>query len=423
MSGNERIRLDALCRVKRGELTVSAAGELMGLSLRQARRVWKRFRVQAEVGLVHRLRGQASYRRLPHELRDRIVKRHQDRYADCGPTMACVKLAEECVGLRPDTLTAILKERGLWRRRRGRHRSRRERRACFGSMVQMEGSHHDWVEGRADMWVIMVVIDDANSRTDARFYPAETTRAAGDGFGRGTKRHGRPRCVYVDRHSIYRHEDHPQKPTQFGRAMKQWGVELICAHSPQAKGRVERRIAVCQDRLGKELRLRGISDIHGAKALLEGKCLDQLNRRYAVSPAKSGDLHRVVVADLALEEVLCVQEQRMVGQDGCVRWQNRWLQIGREHAGLAVAGRRVLVKQLGGGELIVDDEGRRLSCQEPCSRPAAPKAKPVIVNHRRGKPAGDHPWNRGPAVRSDPRVSLAPAAPTRDLHAGRSKTG
>jgi hypothetical protein len=425
MSVNERIRLDALCRVKRGELTVVAASELMGLSLRQARRVWKRFREKGDGGLVHRLRGRASNRRMPQELRDRIVKRHQERYADFGPTLACEKLAEESLVLSPDTLTALLKERGLWRRRRrrGRHRSRRERRACFGSMVQMDGSLHDWFEGRADKCVLMVWIDDATSRTYARFYEAETTRAAFDGFGRWAKRHGLPRSVYVDRHGIYRDEDHPQKPTQFGRAMKQLGVELICAHSPQAKGRVERRNAVFQDRLVKELRLRGISDIQGANALLEGKFLDELNRRYAVSPAKSGDLHRAVEAGVELEEVLCVQEQRVVGQDWCVRWQNRWLQIGREHAGLALAGRRVLVKQRGCGELIVDYQGQRLSCRELLSRPAAPRVKPVIVNNRRWKPGADHPWNRGPACRADPRVSLAPAAPTRDLHAGRRKTG
>jgi len=236
------------------------------------------------------------------------------------------------------------------------------------------------------MGVLMVGIDVANSRTYTRCYEAETTRAAFDVCGRWAKRHGRPRCVYVDRHGIYRHEDHPQKPTQFGRAMKLVGGELICAHSPQAKGRVESRNAVWQDRRGKELRLRGISDMHGANVLREGKLLDELNRRYAGSAAKSGDLHRPVQAEMVLEEILCVQDPRVGGQDWCVRWQNRWLQIGREHEALALAGRRGLVKQLGCGELIVDN--------------------------RRWKPAGDHPCNRGPASRADPRVSLAPAAPT-----------
>jgi transposase len=150
MSQKERIRLEALNRVKRGELSVVAAAELMGLSVRQARRVYKRFKSQGDGGLVHRLRGRASNRRMSQDLRQRIVKRHQERYGDFGPTLACEKLAEEGLLLSPNTLTALLKERGLWqrRRKRGRHRSRRQRRASLGSMIQMDGSHHDWFEGR-----------------------------------------------------------------------------------------------------------------------------------------------------------------------------------------------------------------------------------------------------------------------------------
>ena len=415
--------MESLYRVKRGELTVVAGAELMRLSLRQTRRVWKRFKESGDGGLVHRLRGRLSNRRLSPELRDRIVKRHQERYADFGPTLACEKLAEEDFVLSPNTLTAKLKERGLWerRRRRGRHRRRRERRACFGSMVQMDGSHHDWFEGRAGKCVLMVMIDDATNRTYARFYGAETTEAAFDVFGRWVKRQGVPRSLYVDRHGIYRDEDHPQKPTQFGRAMKELGVEVICAHSPQAKGRVERRHAVFQDRLVKEMRLRNIRDMAQANVLLESLFLDDLNRRYAVKAAKHQDLHRALEGGMVLEEMLCVQEGRVVGQDWCVRWRNRWLQITSEHASLYLAGRRVLVKQLADGRLIVEYKGQRLVTQELGGKPAAAKEKKPIVNNRRYKPAADHPWNRPAVGRGVPRVSLAPAAPTRDLHAGKRK--
>ena len=419
MSMKERIRLEALARVKRGELTVVSAAELMGLSLRQARRVWKRFKASGDGGLVHRLRGRVSNRGFPEEFRQRVVKRHQERYPDFGPTLACEKLAEEGLVLSPNTLTTLLKERHLWqrRRRRGKHRRRRERRACLGSMVQMDGSHHDWFEGRAAKCVLMVLIDDATNRTYARFYPAETTEAAFDAFGRWVKGYGIPRALYVDRHGIYRDEDHPEHPTQFGRAMKELGVELIQAHSPQAKGRVERRNAVFQDRLVKEMRLRNICDMRQGNALLESLFLGDLNRRYAVSAAKAQDLHRAVEAGVVLEEVLCVQEQRVVGRDWCVRWQNRWLQIEAEHAGLALAGKRVRVKQQADGALIVDYHDRRLNCRELPARPEAPKARRAIVNNRRWKPPAGHPWNRNPMGRAGPRVSLAPAAPTRDLHA------
>jgi len=425
MSAKERICLESLQRVKRGELTVVAASELMGLSLRQARRVWKRFKALGDVGLVHQLRGRASNRRLPADLTDRVIKRHQERYADFGPTLACEKLAEEGLELSPDTLTALLKERGLWqrRRRRGRHRSRRERRACFRSLLQMDGSHHDWFEGRAGKCVLMVVIDDATNRNYARFYPAETTEAAFDVFGRWVGRHGLPRSLYVDRHGIYRDDDHPEKPTQFGRAMKELDVGLILAHSPQAKGRVERRNAVFQDRLVKEMRLRKIRSMEAGNALLEGEFLADLDRRYAVSPQKNTDLHRALDTGVLLEEVLCVQEVRVVGQDWCVRWQNRWLQIDVRHEALRLAGRKVLVKRRGDGRLVVQYQAEPLTYRELAARPVAPKSRKVAVNNRSWKPPVDHPWKRPAARRAAPAVSPAPAAPTRDLQPGKTSAG
>jgi helix-turn-helix protein len=427
MSVNERNRLEAFGRVKRGELTVVSAAGLCGLSLRQGRRVWKRFKELGDAGLVHRLRGRASNRRMSEELRQRIVKRHQERYADFGPTLACEKLAEELLLVSPDTLVALLKERGLWvrQRRRGKHRKRRERRSCLGSMVQMDGSHHDWFEGRSGKCVLMVLIDDATSLTYACFYAAETTEAAFDLFRRWIERYGIPRSVYVDRHSIYRDEDHAEKPTQFGRAMKELSVELICAHSPQAKGRVERRNAVFQDRLVKEMRLRNIRSMDQGNALLEKMFLADMNQRYAVKARKQQDLHRPVDAQVRLEDVLCVQEERVVGQDWCVRWRNRWLQIQKEHAGLNLANKRVRVKQRAGGELIVEHKGQRLTCRELSQRPTPARSrKKPAVNNRKWKPSANHPWNResvnsGPARRADPPVTLAPATPARELQAGR----
>ena len=426
MSVAERIRLDAVARVKRGERTVVEAAGLMGVSLRQARRIWKRFKAHGDGGLVHRLRGRQSNRRLSEELRQRAVKLHQEKYADFGPTLACEKLASEHgLTLSPDTLTALLKERGLWarRRRRGRHRKRRERRASFGSMLQMDGSHHEWFERRGPACVLMVIIDDATNLTYGRFYPAETTEAAFDALGRWVKLHGLPRSLYVDRHSIYRDEGHPEKPTQFGRAMNELGVELICARSPQAKGRVERRNAVFQDRLVKEMRLRNINDMTRANALLEGVFLEDLNRRYAIEPAAKQDLHRALPPDVVLEQVLCVRQERVVGQDWCVRWNNRWLQIGSEHGALNLPRRRVRVKQLGDGRLVLEYQGRRLNFTELSARPAPTKPKKAIVNNRRYKPAAAHPWNRGPAVAPRPPVKSAPAAPARTSPAGKRKAG
>jgi hypothetical protein len=287
----------------------------------------------------------------------------------------------------------------------------------------MDGSHHDWFEGRSGKCVLMVMIDDATSRTYARFYSAETTDAAFDVFGRWVRRQGLPRALYVDRHSIYRDGDHPERPTQFGRAMKELSVELIQAHSPQAKGRVERRNAVFQDRLVKEMRLRGINDLTAANVFLEGKFLEEMNKRYAVAPREDQDLHRPIEPGMALEEVLCVQEERVVGCDWCVRWQNRWLQIDRRHAALSLPRKRVRMKRLADGRLIVEHKDQRLTCLELPAKPEAKKRKKAIVNNRKWKPGKNHPWAGDPDRRAAPRVSLAPAAPARDLHAGKKKAG
>jgi hypothetical protein len=426
MSGKERVRLEAMGRVTRGELTVVESAELMGLSLRQARRVCKRFKASGDAGLVHRLRGRSSNRRLSEDVRERVVKRHQERYADFGPTLACEKLAAEELLVSPNTLTALLKARGLWqrKRRRGKHRKRRERRACLGSMVQKDGSHHDWFEGRAPKCVLMVMIDDASSRTLARFYPAETTEAAFDVFGRWVKRYGIPRSIYADRHSIYRDEDHPEKPTQYGRAMKELSVELLAAYSPQAKGRVERMNGTLQDRLVKEMRLRGINSMEAGNAFLEAKFLGELNDRYAVKATRGQDLHRAPGAGVVLQEILCVAEQRVVGNDWCVRWNNRWLQIEAKHAGFNLPGRKVTVKQRADGVLVVLRAQERLTFTELNAKPAAAKVRTPVVNNRRYKPAASHPWNRpSPAAAGGgvPRVSRASAAPTLDLHAEKKR--
>ena len=427
MSAKERVRLDAMHRVERNEVTVIAAAELMDVSVRQARRLWKRYKSRGDAGLIHGLRGRGSNRRLAEELRQRIVKRHQERYSDFGPTLACEKLSEEGLSVSPDTLVSLLKERHLWRRRRhrSRHRQRRERRSSFGSMIQMDGSHHDWFEGRASWCVLMVLIDDATNHVYARFYAAETTAAAFDAMGQWVKKHGLPRSVYVDRHSIYRDEDHPEQPTQFGRAMKALQVELICARSPQAKGRVERRHALFQDRLVKELRLRNISDMDQANALLERFFLADLNRRYAVEPRCGLNLHRVMPPEMKLQEVLCVHESRVVGQDWCVRWRNQWLQIPAEHAGLALAGKKILVKELPCGKLLLNYQGQNLAYRQLPGRPVPKRERPAMVNRRAWRPGVDHPWKNDPVGRARRRCAgPAPApvgasplpAPTPALH-------
>ena len=399
MSRKERLRLEVLGRVKRGELTVVKAAAWLGVSERQARRIYQRFRLEKEAGLVHRLRGRRSNRRIDQAVRDQVVARHQARYADFGPTHACEKLAsDDGLIVSVDTLERMLKEAGVWRRRRRcrKHRSRRERRACFGEMVQMDGSPHDWFEGRGPRCVLMDLVDDATGRTYGRLFPEETTRAAFESFGAWVGLHGIPRSLYVDRDSIYRSDREAtveeelagQAPlTQFGRAMDRLGVTLIKAHSPQAKGRVERKNRTFQDRLPKELRLAGISTIEVANRFLETRFLPELNRRETVAARDKSDAHRRVARGVKLSEVLCFEEERSVGQDWCVRYQNRWLQIDRPHERLGLAGKTVTVRELLDGTLQLLHADVKLRWTELPVRPAKVKVKKPIVNNKPWKPS------------------------------------
>src|SRR5262245_34036268 len=250
MSRKERERLEVFGRVKRGELSLVKGGELLGVSYRQVLRLYHRYREDGSSGLAHRSRGRLSNRAKPCALKQAVLARYQERYADFGPTLAAEHLDRDGHAVDHETLRRWLIAEGLWQKRRRRrvHRRWRARKEYLGEMLQMDGSEHDWFEGRRGRAVLMVLIDDATSRTSARFYESETTAAAFDVFGRYVRRHGLPRSLYVDRDSIYHttrdataEETLEQigPETQFSRAMRQLGVRLICARSPQAKGRVE----------------------------------------------------------------------------------------------------------------------------------------------------------------------------------------
>jgi transposase len=413
MSQKERRRLEALGRVKRGELSLVKAAELMHLSYRQAKRVYRRYRRQGDRGLVHCLRGRPSNRKADAAQRQKILERYRDQYGDFGPTLAAEYLLKDGLGVSVETLRCWLMAAGLWQktRKRSAHRSWRARKDHCGEMVQMDGSHHDWFEGRRSQAVLMVAIDDATNRTYARFFEEETTAAAFEIFKRYVVLYGVPRSLYVDKDSIYRPgrdktvaEELAGEPatTQFGRAMAQLGVELICAHSPQAKGRVERRNGVFQDRLVKALRLERISDLATANDYLEKSFLPELNERFTVVAKQRADLHRRVPRGLALEQVLAFEEERVVQNDWTVRWRNRWFQLTAANGRLGLAGRRVSVREQLDGTIHLVYSGRELPWRELPGRPErAAKATPVKEGGRQRqpgepawKPPATHPWRR-----------------------------
>jgi hypothetical protein len=272
------------------------------------------------------------------------------------------------------------------------------------------------------------MIDDARGRVFCRFYESEDTSSAFDLFGGYVKKHGLPMALYVDKDSIYRVNDplareHGQQRgrmplTQFGRAMQQLGVELICANSPQAKGRVERANGTLQDRLVKALRLAGISTIQEANEFLQRQFLPEHNRRFMCDSARPVDMHRQVPSGLVLSEILCVRENRTVGRDWCVSYERQVLQVDKRHEGLSLAGREITVLKLASGPLRLMYRGKRLRWRQAV--PQAPRAVPplqavmapkTIVAHKPWRPPADHPW-RSPLVKPAPlrKASLRSAS-------------
>lgn len=404
MNRKERQRLAVLSRVKDKQWSRRQGAEILGLSLRQMHRIVLRQQAQGDAGLIHRSRGRPSPRRIDAQEREKALALYRSRYRSFGPTLLAEKLGKDHgIWVSHDTTRRWLLGEGLLEKpRRGRRsRQRRPRRERFGQMVQMDGSHHAWFEERAERCCLMVMIDDATGRMQGRFFEAETLIAAMEMTRRWCERFGIPQSLYVDRHGIYRCDREPtaeelrrkQTPvTQFGRAMKELDVRLILAHSPQAKGRVERANGTLQDRLVKELRLAGIASVASANAWLEQSgFFEELNEKFAVAATDPADAHRPAV--MRLSDVLCVKEKRSVSHDGCVQWQGRTLQLRGHRAGL----REVEVwEQLDGTVRLLDGGG--VLSHGPWTAPA--KVRRVIKNNQVYKPdrrqqlrlPGSRPW-------------------------------
>jgi hypothetical protein len=332
MSQKERDVLKVLHGVLSGERTQAEAARLLGFSTRQVRRLQGKLQSGGDGALVHGLRGRPSNHQPDAVLRRAVLRAYRDRYANFGPTFASEKLAQEGLVVGPQTLRRWLLAAGPWQRRsrREQHRSRRPRRPSFGELVQMDASLHDCLEGRGEELVLVSMIDDATSRVLARFYLAATTEAHLELLGRWLRRFGRPLELYTDRHSIFEPQDKgralPEAETQFGRALRELGIGLTRAHSPQAKGRVERSFGTAQDRWVKELRLAGVTSCAAANALLE-RLLPAHNRRFSKAARQAGDAHRLLGPEQRLEAILATQEERVVANDYTVRFRNRFYQL------------------------------------------------------------------------------------------------
>jgi transposase-like protein len=401
MSVKELRRVPVIHQTMEKKLTQIKAGALLGLTARHVRRLLQRVRQEGDRGLVHRGRGKPSNRRLPEQGKARVLRLYAQRYGDFGPTLAVEQLAERHgMVVSAETLRGWLLAKGVthFQRRKRPHRAWRERKAHVGELVQLDGSHHDWFEGRGPRCVLMAYIDDASSRVFARFYAYEGTISAMDSFTRYVTRHGIPLAIYADKHTTYQS---PAPPTveeqlagvtprsQFGRALEELGVELIPAHSPQAKGRVERLFKTVQDRLVKELRLAGIATIEAANQFVE-EWLPLFNRRFTVQPAQAADLHRPRPAGLALDRMLCLKTTRCLRKDFTIVHQRGLYQIHE-----TIRASHVLVEERVDGTMRITHQGRTLGFHAITSRPMkAAAAKNVHSSRCPVTPRPDHPWRK-----------------------------
>ena len=412
MSARELTRVEALARVKAGALSVKSAAVLLHVSYRQAKRLVRRYRAGGAKGLRHGSAGRRSNHARPTAERDRILALIREKYSGpvdtrFGPTLAAEHLAsEDHVTIHHDTLRRWMLAAGLWSRARKRspYRQRRERKAHFGELVQLDGSFHLWYEARAPRGCLMNLVDDATGRTLARLGAEETIWAAADVLRRWIEAYGVPLALYTDWKNVYVRVPNAEEQvtgavplTQFGRMCASLGIQIIAASSPQAKGRVERNHGTHQDRLVKKLRRLGIADATAANAFLETTYLPEHNARFAQAPASTDDFHRRTPSRVTLDRVLQLEETRVLSNDWVIRYDTRYFQVARQ-SHQAPARSTVLVRENASGAIEIRYRERLMQWTEIATpvkpTPTARRTPLSTAPHRPARPSADHPWRR-----------------------------
>jgi len=397
MSKKEARRLYVLRKVLDGEIKQVDAAGMLSMSTRQIRRIVERIREEGDEGVIHGLRGEESNRKTASKVKDKIIRLYRKKYEGFGPTLAAEKFQElDGIAISDETLRLWLIDSGDWEkaRKRVQHRRWRERKAHQGEMVQLDGSHHDWFEGRGPKCVLMGYIDDATGEVFARFYEYEGTRPAMESFRLYTKKYGLPLSVYLDQHTTYKSPkkepswDEKESLSQFERAMEELGVKVIHAYSPQAKGRIERLFGTFQDRVVKEMRLKGIKSIEEANVFLEAY-LPEYNNRFAVEPRESSDLHRKVPKGLNLHSILCMKLERRLNNDFTVAYDNKFYQIEEK-----VKTETVIVEERLDGTMAITHNGVVLTYRELPERPKKQRRLSIPKKRASVKPPVNHPWNK-----------------------------
>lgn len=411
MSVKEVKVYEEIKRVISGEITQVRAAVNLGISARHMRRLVRRFKANGEKGLIHGLRGKPSNRRIDEGVKEEIIDVYAERYKGFSLTLAAEKMLEtDLIKVNRESLRQMLLPVGLWEPvRKGRkHRTWRERKACFGEMAQLDGSIHDWLEGRGPVMVLMSFIDDATSNTFGRFFTYEGTIPAMTLLKRYIKKYGIPRIIYLDRHSTYKSQREAtieeqlknEKPmSQFERACRELGIEVVHAWSPQAKGRIERSFKTHQDRLVKEMRLANVCTMEDANKFLDSYYMPKHNKKFSVAPASNEDMHVPLRDEHNMDKALMIRTERTVRNDYTISHDGSLYQLTTRQP---LKGKKVLVLEKLNLKMKIEYKGEEVGFKK-INKPIKveveeemPREKVVRkARIRCRKPIKSHPWLTG----------------------------
>lgn len=420
MSLKEANRVTILEKLIRKEMKQKQAARLLGLSSRQVRRLLVRYQQEGNAGLIHKSRGCPGKRRIEVVLLDQALSLVKRRYADFGPTLAYEKLSLiHGFAFSRETLRKAMISTGIWRAKRQKKPTlyqMRERRPVEGELVLLDGSSHAWFEDRGSWCTLLVFIDDATGKLlHLQFAPSESTRAYFSASRQYFLIHGKPMAIYLDKHSVFRvntakggisETTDSNGETQFARAMKELGITLIFANTPQAKGRVERANQTLQDRLVKELRLRHLKTMEEGNRFLP-EFIEEFNRRFAVIPREKGNAHRPLLPSDNLDKILVEKHQRILSKQLTFQYQNKLYQIKTNRPTYAMRYAPVVIQEDNQGNIAVFYQSKKLEykvlLQQPKAQIVDSKHLNLVINglkerqtntRRKVKPGPNHPWKR-----------------------------
>lgn len=424
MSAKELNRLEVMQKLSEKRMSQKEAGRILHLSVRQIKRLQRVYHQKGAAGLVSKHRGRKSNNRLAEDVQKQALSLLKTKYKGFGPTLAHEKLVErEKLRLSDESVRKLMIAENLWKPRKAKKvvvHQLRERRACFGELIQIDGSPHDWFEGRAARCVLLVFIDDATGKlVQLRFVESESFFSycqAAEGYFRHS---GKPVAFYSDRHGIFRVNvpslGSGDALTQFGRAMQELEIQIICANSPQAKGRVERVIQTLQDRLPKEMRLRGIANLTDGNAYLP-EFMTDFNQRFAVEARSSVNAHRPLTSKEDLARILTWQETRTLSKNLTLQFDKVVYQIQTDRPTYALRKAQVLICVNAQEEITILYNGKVLPYsiykqQAKQAEIVSAKQLDLALKAKRlpPKPAPDHPWRRGFATPLSKRRNVTPA--------------